>query len=169
MCAHSYLMTYLLLPLAVFLRAHNNVLSGTIPGGIGRLTRLRELYLSKNEMFSDIPLDIGLMEDLEDLRVNENEMYGAIPGSLYNLRKMKKLWLQDTLRCEQLADFSWDCRADSDSGFVGSIQTDIGNLKRLSQLLINRNPVSGTLPTELGLCEELCKCMSILQFLCQIL
>ena len=129
-----------------------------MPGGLTRLEKLREVYLSKNELWSDLPPDIGLMEDLEDIRVNENEMFGRIPESLYDLTKLKKLWLQDTLHCEQSEVTGWTCDVTSDYGFEGPISTGIGNLKKLSQLLLNNNPLTGELPTEIGQCEELGKC-----------
>ena len=139
-----------------FVRAQNNLLQGFIPYGVSELTNLRELYLNSNGLYGDLPLNIGMMERLEDFRVNENELQGELPDSLYNLLNIKKLWLQDTLKCEQV-DFNWKCVADSEFGFEGSIHTEIGNLRKLSQLLINNNPIDGTLPTELGLCENLCK------------
>jgi Leucine-rich repeat (LRR) protein len=140
----------------VFLRAQNNAFYGYLPNGLTRLDKLREVYINQNGMWGDLPPDIGLMEDLEDLRVYENEMTGYIPFSFYNLNKMKKIWLQDTLECADV-NGQYSCEASADVGFVGSIQTEIGNMKKLSQLLLNNNPLTGTLPTELGLCEQLCK------------
>jgi len=139
----------------VFLRAQNNAIYGYLPEGMTRLKKLREVFLGKNQFWGDFPPDIGDMEDLEVLRVDVNEMGGEIPDSLYNLKKLKKLWLQDTLGCEEVADGNWRCQVDSDSGFYGSISTKIGNLKKLSHLLVNENPLTGTLPTEIGLCESL--------------
>jgi Leucine-rich repeat (LRR) protein len=142
----------------VFLRAQNNVISGMVPAGLVKLEKLREVYLDKNNIWSDIPPDIGFMEDLEVLRVNENEMFGKIPESLYDLRKLKKLWLQDTLSCEQVLKGDqkvWECDIDSEKGFEGTIGKRIGNLKKLSQLLISNNPINGTIPKEIGLCEDL--------------
>lgn len=95
------------------------------------------------------------MEDLEDLRLHENEMDGIIPDSLYTIPKLKKLWLQDTLKCEELQGGGYDCTSDSSFGFKGTISKEIGNLKKLQTLLVNSNPLSGTLPTEIGLCEDL--------------
>ena len=114
----------------------------------------------------DFPQEIGDMEDLEDLRVSENPMSGRIPETMYNLKKLKKLWLQDTMDCVwanmTLPDGTeyqdWDCDMTDESGFIGTISTEIGNLKRLQHLVINNNPLTGTIPTEIGLCEELCKC-----------
>jgi len=139
----------------VFLRAHNNQLNGYLPDGMTRLKKLREVYLENNGFWGDLPPTIGDMEDLEVLRVNENEMYGQIPDSLYDLKKLKKLWLQDTYECLENEDLGWVCNVESNVGFKGTISTKIGNLKRLSQLLINENPFTGTIPTEIGLCEDL--------------
>lgn len=92
----------------------------------------------------------------EDLRVHENEMWGLIPMTFYNLQKMKSIWFQDTLLCEQVGE-SFECDPDPDVGFEGSISTEIGNMKKLSQILLNNNPFTGTLPTEVGLLENLCE------------
>ena len=81
-------------------------------------------------------------------------MYNPIPESFYNLVKMKNVWLQDTVDCSNVTE---DCRASRNVGFEGTIQTEIGNLKELSQLILNNNPFNGTLPSELGNCEKLCK------------
>ena len=49
----------------------------------------------------------------------------------------------------------------NDPGFEGYLKTDIGNLTKLSHLTINNNPLlTGTLPSELGLCEELGETLS---------
>jgi hypothetical protein len=81
-------------------------------------------------------------------------MYGVIPDSFYDLVKMKKIWFQDTVECSNVTN---DCQASMEEGLAGSIQPAIGNMKDLSMLVINNNPFSGTLPSELGNCEKLCK------------
>lgn len=139
----------------VFLRAHNNLFSGYLPAGLTNLKKVREVYLHKNQIYSDLPPLIGDMENLEDLRLHENEMFGDIPDSFYSIRKLKKLWLQDTLHCEEVQGGEYECSIDSDFGFTGTISTEIGNLDKLQQLLINNNPISGIIPTEIGLCENL--------------
>merc|ERR1712127_969253 len=138
-----------------FLRAQNNVLSGYIPYGLESLKKLRQVYLYQNQIYGPIPVLIGDMEDLEDLRLHENEMTGVIPESLYQVRKLKNLWLQDTLRCDKLETGRYDCSASSSVGFEGTISTQIGNLKKLQRFLINNNPLTGYIPTEIGLCEDL--------------
>jgi hypothetical protein len=126
-----------------------------IPNEIVKLNKLREMYLYQNGIFGDFPPDIGLMEDLEDLRVHENEMWGTLPATFWNLHKMKKIWLQDTLECEQDETDEWKCIRSREKGFEGSISPSIGNMTKLSHLLLNNNPFTGVLPSELGLCKEL--------------
>lgn len=118
------------------------------------LKKLREVYLNKNSLWSDLPPDVGMMEDLEDIRLGENRMYGTIPDSFYNLVKMKKIWLQDTVECSNVTG---DCQPSSSEGFEGSLQTQIGNMEDLTMLVLNNNPLTGTLPTELGNCKQLCE------------
>jgi Leucine-rich repeat (LRR) protein len=38
---------------------------------------------------------------------------------------------------------------------MGSISPSIGNLTKLELLIVNSNPLTGTIPIEIGLCEEL--------------
>ena len=68
-------------------------------------------------------------------------MEGEIPDSLYNLSNLKVLILHNNI-----------------PGFRGSLKTNIGNLTKLTDLTLNANPLlSGTLPSELGRCEDLGK------------
>ena len=140
----------------MFLRAQNNIFSGYIPGVLTQLNKLREVMLEKNEMWGDLPPDIGYMEDLEILKVGDgNEMSGTIPDSVYDLTKLKQLWLQDTYHCVEDEVGELICENSKEYGFMGSISPSIGNLTKLELLIVNSNPLTGTIPIEIGLCEEL--------------
>lgn len=140
----------------MFLRAQNNVFSGYIPGALTQLNKLREVMLEKNEMWGDLPPDIGYMEDLEILKVGDgNEMSGTIPDSVYDLTELKQLWLQDTYHCVEDEVGELICENSKEYGFMGSISPSIGNLTKLELLIVNSNPLTGTIPIEIGLCEEL--------------
>ena len=66
-------------------------------------------------------------------------MEGEIPDSLYNLSNLEVLLLHDII-----------------PGFHGSLKMHIGNLTKLTHLTLNDNALlTGTLPSELGLCEDL--------------
>ena len=142
----------------VFLRAQNNMFSGYIPSSLTQLNKLREVMLEKNALWGDLPPDIGYMEDLEILKVGDgNEMSGTIPDSLYDLSKLKELWLQDTYHCVEDEVSGLSCEVSKEYGFMGSISPSIGNLTKLEMLIVNSNPLTGTIPIEIGLCEELGK------------
>lgn len=136
----------------VYLRAQNNRFWGMLPNGILKLKRLRELHLEYNLFYTDIPPEIGSMKDLQILRMGNNEAFGKIPESLYDLAKLKMLWLQDTMACDEDGD---NCVISNESGFSGSISPKIGQLKKLSHLIINANPFTGAIPSEIGQCEKL--------------
>ena len=67
------------------------------------------------------------------------ERNGKIPEGLYRLRELKYVWVQDTLRCNYLSD----CTADAKTGIRETICANIGNLRKLLQVLINNNPLGG--------------------------
>lgn len=67
-------------------------------------------------------------------------MGGPLPDSLYNLSNLKQLMLQHNT-----------------PGFEGYIKTEIGNLRKLTHIALSDNPITGTLPSELGLCKDLGK------------
>ena len=78
---------------------------------------------------------------LETLSLNTLSMGGRIPDSLYNLLNLKVFMIHNN--------------NPNNPGFEGSIKTEIGNLKNLTHLLLSGNPLTGTLPSELGMCESL--------------
>ena len=76
-------------------------------------------------------------------------MSGTIPQSLYNLTRLQTLQLYRNT-----------------PGFIGTIATEIGYLVDLKELVVNDNfLLSGTIPTELGLCNNLSKSFVLWLFL----
>jgi Leucine-rich repeat (LRR) protein len=75
----------------------------------------------------------------EQLSIWGMSMSGTIPPSLYNLSNLKGLHLRN-----------------NDPGFEGPIRSEIGHLLQLEELILHDNPlITGTLPSELGLCQNL--------------
>merc|ERR1711862_532222 len=104
---------------------------------------------AENFLHSSLPLGIGELVDLRSLTVNGNSMHGDIPPGLYNLTKLKVLRLDSTI----MADSPW--LVDPDEGFTGTLSERIGELKELRLLALSYNPISGTVPDELGDCHNL--------------
>ena len=105
----------------------DNRLSGTIPGEIGNLTSLSELFLGFGQLsvflgFSQlsgtIPGEIGNLTNLTALFLGGNQLSGTIPVEIGNLTSLSELYLNDN----QLS---------------GTIPVEIGNLTSLSRLRID--------------------------------
>eukprot|EP00804_Cyclotella_cryptica_P001422 CCRYP_003667-RA/>CCRYP_003667-RA protein AED:0.04 eAED:0.04 QI:712/0.66/0.75/1/1/1/4/361/461 len=113
--------------------ADRNFISGSLPKEMSNLSSLKEVWLSENKITGGIP------DSIEQLSLWDTSMSGTIPLSLYNLSHLKGLYLRK-----------------SNPGFKGPIRSEIGNLLQLERLMLNDNPLlTGTLPSELGLCQNL--------------
>lgn len=74
---------------------------------------------------------------LEQLLLYDLSLTGEIPDSLYDLPNLEVLSLNG-------------------NSLEGSISSRVGNLVKLTNLAVNDNPLlTGTLPSELGRCEDL--------------
>ncbi|XP_026445449.1 probable leucine-rich repeat receptor-like protein kinase At1g35710 [Papaver somniferum] len=92
---------------------------------------------------------------MSSISISENQISGPIPTSLYNLRKLKLLYLyqnqlsgvisQEIGKLTSLVDFQL-----SSNNLVGPIPTSIGNLSNLNILYLNENQLCGTIPQEVG-------------------
>ncbi|KAL3783661.1 hypothetical protein HJC23_004836 [Cyclotella cryptica] len=119
--------------------AHSNALSGSLPKELSQLFNLMELRLAGNKINGSITERIGNMKALEALSLSGMAMVGTIPDSLYNLTNLRELHLRN-----------------NKPGFNGPVKSEIGNLLQLEELVLYDNPLlSGTLPSELGLCQNL--------------
>eukprot|EP01083_Nonionella_stella_P015763 44093_1 len=131
----------------VILSAGYNIFSGVIPQEIVKLASLRELWFEETWISGELPHDIGNMTSLESLGLYNVYMSGVIPDSLYDLSDLRELFLRN-----------------NNPGFEGALKANIGNLTKLTRLDISGNTLlTGTLPSELGNCEDLgellCMCV----------
>lgn len=93
-----------------------------------------------------VPLKhVSLMYDIiernhtETISMYMNKLTGSIPDSLYNLTSLKALVLYNNV-----------------PGLSGSINSDVGNLQRLEEFVLNGNVLlGGSIPSELGFCHNL--------------
>ena len=107
-------------------------LNGTIPGALGRLSRLENLSLyANNGLTGPIPAELGKLSSLRLMYINNNNLSGTIPAELGNLNNLERLWLHR-------------------NSLSGSIPTKLGDLSSLQSLSVYGNDLSGSIPTELG-------------------
>ena len=102
-------------------------LTGAVPAEIGRLSALRELNLSFNELTS-VPAEIGQLTSLEWLNLSYNQLT-SVPAEIGQLTSLVTLYLHGN----QLT----------------SVPAEIGQLTSLEQLYLSRNQLT-SLPAEIG-------------------
>ena len=111
-----------------FLHLPGNGLVGQIPGALGRLTRLRHISLSGNDLSGPLPADQweGLLE-LGSLYLQDNPLTGELPPELAALRGLVTIDLRNT-------------------DFTGTIPAEWGELPQLRYLGLSYTGVRGPIP-----------------------
>ena len=68
-------------------------LDGNIPGVLGELDKLQDIWLYQNELSGPIPAELGNLSELKTLMLAWNQLSGQIPLSLNKLT-LDRLWLR---------------------------------------------------------------------------
>ncbi|KAL6196105.1 hypothetical protein ACLB2K_031720 [Fragaria x ananassa] len=145
----------------------NKELTGPIPTSIGNLTKLVNLNLAGCSFYGPIPQTIGSLKHLYYLDLNNNNLSGQIPSSVGNLSELNYLDLtsnklggnipissETTLGLDMLHNTQHFHLGDNQ--FSGSIPTQLFSSKMaLMHLLLDRNNLSGEIPSTLGLMNNL--------------
>ncbi|KAL2609794.1 hypothetical protein R1flu_028367 [Riccia fluitans] len=111
-------------------------LSGTLSPSLGKLSELRTLCITHNNITGVVPGELAGLELLQKLDLQSNSLRGRIPGELGRLRNLQVLNLDD-------------------NGLEGSIPTEISSCGKLRSLSLSGNELSGTLPPSLGRLQKL--------------
>ncbi|XP_021740843.1 polygalacturonase inhibitor 1-like [Chenopodium quinoa] len=106
-------------------------LTGPIPPVIGKLTRLKLLFLNWDNLSGPIPNFLSHLTHLESLSLNNNQFTGSIPAYLGRIPNLKGLDLQ----INQL---------------TGKIPDTFGSFATGFSLQLSYNKLSGTIPRSLG-------------------
>ncbi|XP_077231351.1 receptor kinase-like protein Xa21 isoform X2 [Tasmannia lanceolata] len=138
-----------------------NFLTGTIPFGIGKLNKLQLLSFQTNGLFGQIPSSLGNIIHLLELSLQKNKLQGSIPSSIGNCGYLEAVILRQntlsgTIPTQILKLSSLTIVLDlSHSSFIGSLDSEVGNLKQLGNLDISYNNLSSEIPSTLGNCHSL--------------
>ena len=145
-----------------------NDLSGSIPSELGKLTKLRRLYLDNNYLSGPIPTELGNLANLEELLLGGNELTGCIPNAsgdtlnndLYRLGlSFCDPRISDTSDKAVLEAFynatggpKWNDTtnwlSEEPMGLWRGVATDSDG--RVTALNLDYNRLSGSIPTKLG-------------------
>ncbi|XP_037467661.1 polygalacturonase inhibitor-like [Triticum dicoccoides] len=106
-------------------------ISGPIPKGIAKLSKLTSLSISLTSVSGPIPSFLGALTKLNDLTLSSNSLTGTIPASLAGLRYLDTIDLRN-------------------NRLTGTIPPLFYNSKSpiISYLLLSNNHLSGSIPTE---------------------
>ncbi|KAI5344746.1 hypothetical protein L3X38_012623 [Prunus dulcis] len=140
----------------VWLAAHGNAISGSIPNGIGNLVSLESPWLSKYKLSGHIPLEIGKLPKLYQLVLEKNSLSGNIPSLFANLSRLTNLYLDynnlegnipsSLAECHNLVILSLG--ANNLSGIISP--EFILSSSSYAVLYLSQNHVTGFFPKEVG-------------------
>ena len=114
----------------------NSKLGGIIPPELGKIKKLKQLYINGTNVSGKIPLSIFYLKGLTELGLSNNKLIGKIPYEIEELINLKYLNL-------------------SQNSLSGSIPKEIGALKDLNNLNLSQNNLSGKIPEEFNELEKL--------------
>ncbi|XP_058110896.1 probable LRR receptor-like serine/threonine-protein kinase At3g47570 [Magnolia sinica] len=129
-----------------------NILTGTIPVGVGKLNKVRILHLNVNELSGRIPSSLSNMSLLYRLVLYGNNLMGTVPSSLENCTNMQFIYLHDNNLSGSLPKqlFSFPSLVEliaGNSSFTGNLPLEAGNMNSLGVLNISYNKLSGEIPS----------------------
>ncbi|XP_031100196.1 LRR receptor-like serine/threonine-protein kinase EFR isoform X1 [Ipomoea triloba] len=159
-------------------------IKGNIPDGIGNLSSLIELDLSKNDLFGVVPRAIKGLEMVQlfdssenrlsgslpssicDLKylwilnLGKNQFWGSIPECIGNVTSLRKIYLYSNRLSFNIPSNLWDLKdllyLDLSSNFLnGSLPPKIGNLNAAIYINLSVNHISGYIPTTIGGLQQL--------------
>ncbi|KAM1917629.1 hypothetical protein ACFX13_037206 [Malus domestica] len=114
----------------------NPALSGEIPPELSKITNLRVLSLSQNNLLGNIPREIGVLVRLEQLDLSYNNLSGEIPQEIGGLGSLTIL------------DLSWNV-------LEGQVPSSVGQLQVLQKIDMSCNMLRGLIPPNVGQLKRL--------------
>jgi Leucine-rich repeat (LRR) protein len=132
-----------------------NKLTGTIPTHLGDLTGLSQLVLENNKLEGTIPKSLGNIIDMKYLRLGSNQLKGPLPTEIGRLVNIKHLSAESNALTGQLPDLNYLTRLSNvwldNNQFSGTLPRSWGTfLDSLKELHLSKNLLTGSVPPELS-------------------
>lgn len=152
-----------------------NKISGALPDKLGECRALKNLWVKGNKITGRLPDSVALLPELEYLDLHANEMSGPLP-TIWNTPKLKIVRAEDNRISGELpaqlfrqplleeiflhnneltgtipTSLSANLRAVllANNKLSGPVPEEMGSLKKLTDLRLNRNQLSGPIPASL--------------------
>lgn len=132
-----------------------NQITGTVPSWLTQLKKIEVLNLGDNSLTGSVPSDISNATKLKTLNLRNNQLTGAVPTSLGTLAHLENLVLNDnqltgTIPVELASISTLRNLRLSNNNLTGGVPSQLGNLSNLEDLILSENQLTGTIPTTLG-------------------
>ncbi|CAB9508972.1 Leucine Rich Repeat [Seminavis robusta] len=108
-----------------------NMISGTLPTGVGTLTALEGFFARDNLFIGALPSEVGMLSHLTRFGVAGNRFTGKVPSELGLLQNLTQLYLHD-------------------NHFTGMLPTEICGLPQLTSLEVDCQTECITCPEDCG-------------------
>ncbi len=118
------------------LELNRNLLSGSLPAGLGSLPNLRILRMSGNNLEGSIPVGLSNLSALTNLELDDNNLSGSIPAELGHLTNLAWLDL-------------------SGNELSGPLPTGLSKLTSLTVVALSDNDLTGAFPWWLNGLDDL--------------
>jgi len=100
---------------------------GPLPGELGGLTGLNNIFMNNNHLTGTIPDALSSLTSLQGFSVLNNSMTGTLPPWFGTFKNLDSLWLHG-------------------NRFYGTLPKEYGNLGNMLALTLSKNDVMGTIP-----------------------
>ncbi len=143
------------LPNIRILHLSNNILSGSLSGGLFMCAKLQGLYLDGNQLSGQLSPQFSLLSNLGELTLAHNKFSGTLPEEIFTLRNLRNIDLGTNnftgALSENISALSnlKKIRIE-DNHFSGLIPTDISRLTKLNSLALYSNEFSGPIPASIA-------------------
>ena len=110
-----------------------NHITGQIPVELGKLAKLRTLYLTGNSLSGSVISQFGNLSELTILDLSQNQLTGNIPPEL----------------CHLLFNAERSSLSLGNNQLIGNIPSELGNCTKLYYLGLSNNLLTGNIPPEI--------------------
>nr|XP_043618237.1 probable LRR receptor-like serine/threonine-protein kinase At3g47570 [Erigeron canadensis] len=137
------------------LNISSNNIQGSIPANISQCIQLRVVDFMQNKLSGSIPEDLGLLVNLQILNLAKNRLSGSIPPSIANLSSLTTLNLgTNTLSGPIPSDLSLLQNLKNldltINNLTGTVPPSIYNMSSLENLAVAANDLWGDIPYNVG-------------------
>jgi Leucine-rich repeat (LRR) protein len=128
-----------------------------VPSFLGSLVLLEKLDMSFTLFHGDINAPVfAKLSNLKYLEMGGNSYNSTIPSEIYQLPLLERFYIQNSfvegnLEFIKSMPVIFELWLDDNPGMVGTIPTEIGNLKTLESISFSGCKFYGQIPSEIGL------------------